>query len=297
MAVSAISSVNSKLEISTIRIWWTKITHWEFWPFSVFYFPIYFYYLWLSLRARALFFFSASNPGIDYGGMLGESKMKIFNKIPTRHKPKTVLIDPGIGLNDFLIELQKLGIGYPFILKPDIGERGWLVNKIANEKQLVTYLEKVHVPFLLQEFINMEIELGVFYYRMPNEDNGHVTSVVVKEMMKVVGDGKSSVLELLKVNVRSVITLDEIEKTSGHMFDDVPSLDEEVEVVPIGNHCRGTTFLNGNHLITNNMVQAIDSVAKEYPGFHYGRFDLRCKSIEELERGNFTILELNGCGA
>lgn len=81
------------------------------------------------------------------------------------------------------------------------------------------------------------------------------------------------------------------------MFNEIPSLDEEVEVVPIGNHCRGTTFLNGNHLITDNMVQAIDSAAKEYPGFHYGRFDLRCKSIEELERGNFTILELNGCGA
>ena len=59
--------------------------------------------------------------------------MKIFNKIPVRYKPKTALMDPGVSLNNVLIELRKQGIEYPFILKPDIGERGWLVNKISND--------------------------------------------------------------------------------------------------------------------------------------------------------------------
>jgi hypothetical protein len=32
--------------------------------------------------------------------------------------------------------------------------------------------------------------------------------------------------------------------------------------------------------------------------FYYGRYDIKCASIEDLKRGrNFYILEFNGCGA
>jgi len=141
------------------------------------------------------------------------------------------------------------------------------------------------------------LEMGIFYYRMPNEKNGRVTSIVLKEMMTVTGDGQSSVEQLLLKNPRSYITINEIEKTSGDIFNYVPETGENVEVVPIGNHCRGTTFLNGNHLINDKIHSSIDEAAKTYPGFYYGRFDLRCESIEKLEQGKFKILELNGCGA
>lgn len=278
-------------------IWWIKLTHWEYWSFNVFYFPIYFYAAWLMLKARSFFFFSASNPGIENGGMLGESKMKIFDVIPDRYKPKTTILDPDISLAEFDLELKGMKLSYPFILKPDIGERGWMVKKINNQSQLQTYLGEIKVPFLLQELVDWPVEMGVFYYRLPDQEIGQVTSIVIKEMLTVTGDGISSVETLLKTNVRSVITFKEIEKTSGEIFDYIPEDREVVEVVPIGNHCRGTTFLNGNYLINDKIHTAFDTAAKTCPGFYFGRFDIRCESIEELEKGNFLILELNGCGA
>ena len=70
-------------------IYWAKLTRWEFWPFSVFYFPVLFYWTWLVMRTRSFFFFTSSNPGIEFGGMLGESKDKIYKNIDPQYLPKT----------------------------------------------------------------------------------------------------------------------------------------------------------------------------------------------------------------
>jgi len=223
--------------------------------------------------------------------------MKIFEVLPNKYKPITLLLKPGITLKEFNDLLVKNELKYPFILKPDIGERGWMVKKISNQAQLSKYLDQIKVPFLLQEFIDWPVEMGVFYYRLPDEQNGKVTSIVLKEMMTVAGDGHTTVGELLLTNPRSVIAYKEIEKMSGEIFDYVPESGESVEVVPIGNHCLGTTFLNGNYYINDKINQAFDETAKTYPGFYFGRFDIRCESIDELEKGNFLILELNGCGS
>jgi hypothetical protein len=71
---------------------WTKLKNWDYWPLEVVYFPIFFYWLWLSIKSRSMFFFSAANPSIESGGMLGESKYKILENIPGDYKPKTFLI-------------------------------------------------------------------------------------------------------------------------------------------------------------------------------------------------------------
>ena len=69
-------------------------------------------------------------------------------------------------------------------------------------------------------------------------------------------------------------------------------------IEPIGNHSRGTMFLNDNKMISGNIEKTIDSMSKDITGFYFGRFDLRCKSYEDLEKGeNFKVLELNGAGA
>ena len=34
-----------------------------------------------------------------------------------------------------------------------------------------------------------------------------------------------------------------------------------------------------------------------YTSFYYGRYDIKCNSIEELKQGKFSILEFNGSGA
>ncbi|MDX1627770.1 MAG: hypothetical protein R3345_03670, partial [Fulvivirga sp.] len=61
-----------------------KLRSWEYWPFGLVYAPIFVYWVWLSLKARSLLYFTVSNPGIENGGMLGESKIKILDLIPEK---------------------------------------------------------------------------------------------------------------------------------------------------------------------------------------------------------------------
>src|SRR5882724_2623299 len=69
-----------------------KLKSWEYWPFGILQAPLFPYWLWLSLKARSLVFFSASNPGILMGGMFGESKFEVLEKVPASCKPTTILV-------------------------------------------------------------------------------------------------------------------------------------------------------------------------------------------------------------
>ena len=168
------------------------------------YFPVFFYYIWLIIKHRSCFFFTASNPSIDFGGMIGEKKSEIFDLIPDEFMPKTLLVERG-DLERAALEAEKMG--FPLIAKPDVGERGTWVNKIHNQQELKRYVEACPVNFLLQEMVDLPIELGVFYVKYPGKE-GRVTSIVRKDFLSVVGDGESTVNSLLEKNTRAFMTAD-----------------------------------------------------------------------------------------
>ncbi len=275
--------------------WKTRWFRWEFWPFWFFYFPVYFYFIWLSLRERSFFFFATANPTMDFGGMIGEKKSEIFKLIPQEYYPKTVLI----GECDRTKLLQNaLEIGYPLIVKPDIGERGRGVEVIHSEEELSKYSDHAKYDFLLQELVSYPLELGVFYVRFPSEEKGRITSIVSKEFLSVIGDGISSVKELLKTKERAELQLDVEHERWTHLLGRIPANGEEVIVEQIGNHCRGTMFLDATEEADKQLNNAIDQIAKRIEGFYYGRFDLKCQSFEDLRAlKSFKIVELNGVGA
>ena len=74
----------------------------------------------------------------------------------------------------------------------------------------------------------------------------------------------------------------------------MPALGESLLLEPIGNHARGTKFLNGNHLIGPELLAAFEPLCRSIEGVHYGRFDLKCASAEALLRGECQVMELNG---
>lgn len=285
-------------KVSRFARWWTRFTNFEFWSFDVFYFPVKIYYAFLALRSRSLFFFTASNPSIEFGGMLGEKKSEIFELIPDEYMPITQLFPPDASREEIMNFLSETGLSFPVIAKPDVGERGWMVSKLNSEEELDKYLTDIQVNFLVQEFIDYPVELGVFYIKVPGEPKGKVTSIVKKGFLSVSGDGKSSVKQLLEQNVRAVLQVDfnspEVQEIAG----DIPKNGEEVLVEAIGNHCRGTTFLNYNHWIDEELHLAFDHISSQIRDFYFGRFDLRCASIDSLRQAKeFKILELNGAGA
>ncbi len=189
-------------------------------------------------------------------------------------------------------------ISFPFILKPDAGERGWQVEKVGNEAELKDYLSRASYPLLLQEFIDLPAELGVLYFRYPGEEKGIINSVVMKKLLSVRGDGRSTLLRLIKRSYRARRQLKELQKKYFSQINDVIEDGKEMELVPVGNHCRGTMFLNGNYLINEKLVDVFDRLAKQQPEFYFGRFDIRVRSIGDLYEGrNIKILELNGANA
>jgi len=271
--------------------------NWEYWPFEVVYIPVMFYWLWLSVKARSPFFFSASNPGIEYGGMLGESKIKILDKIEEDLKPKTLFFESQVDESEVIRKIQEAEMKYPLIFKPDVGERGMLVEKIEDDQQTRRYVGKIDRDFLIQEFVDLPIELGVFYFRYPNRKSGRVSSIVVKDFLKVIGDGKSSIRQLILKNPRAKLQLDTLTIKYGPKLNEVLAIDEEKLLVPIGNHCKGATFLDGGKHINRKMTKSFDRIAAGIEGFYIGRFDIKCASWEDLNDGKIKIMELNGAGA
>ncbi len=275
-----------------------RLRSWEYWPFAVVYFPIFFYWLWLSLKARSLFFFSASNPSIETGGLLGESKMDILDRIDDAFKPQTLFVRASTHTDALFAQLDRHGLTYPLIAKPNVGERGWRVEKIEHWENLVNYCQSSPVDFLIQAYVDEPLELGVFYYRLPGQAQGVISSIVQKEFLTIRGNGRDCVETLIRQNERAILQLPALTKQYGPIFQNVPAAGETITLVNIGNHCKGTKFLDANHLITPELVRVFDRISQPVAGFYYGRYDLRCRSVADLYAGrHIRILELNGAGA
>lgn len=272
--------------------------HWEYWPFHAVYMPVYLFWVGLCVRARSFFFFNTSNPSIKNGGFLMESKKEIYDLIPQEYYPKTILIKSGTTKEIILDTVRAAGLSFPLIGKPDIGMRGLSVKKLENNNGIVEYAQYSKVDFLLQEFIPFEEEVGIFYYRYPQETNGHISGIVGKEFLTVTGDGVSTVEALLSKDKRFILQLPVLQKTYGQELQKVLNTGEDFLLVPYGNHARGAKFIDLSHLIDEQLTQTIDKVCKKIPGFYFGRMDVRYNTWQELKEGkNFGIVELNGAGS
>lgn len=283
------------------RIWRSnfliKLRHWEYWPFGILQFPAILYYCWLSTRARSFFFFSASNPGIEMGGMFGESKYAILRKIPEAFTANTIFIARNTPPAEVFTNMALAGLRFPVVFKPDLGERGYRVKRIYNETEAKAYIQSFKFDFLVQELVDLPLEFGVFYKRIPSQDSGNVFSIVGKEMLTVTGNGKATLQELIFLKDRAKLQWETIKINHQSQLQEIIPNGKHILLNPIGNHCLGTTFLNSNHLISNLLNTSFDQLAKQINGFYYGRFDLRCASLEDLTNGHVKIMELNGCGA
>jgi len=259
------------------------------------YIPVYLYYFLLAFKARAGGFFSAANPGITFGGLLGESKIDILNMLPKNVIPVSIFIPKGISFEGVLHKLKRAELNFPIIAKPNVGERGFLVEKISDAEELKKYLDQHHLDIILQEFIAYPEEVGVLYYRLPGKQKGHITSLTLKKFLTVTGDGYATIASLIRSSPRSRLQYDALIKKHPEWKTHILPAGQTKQLVTVGNHCRGTMFINGNEFIDEQLVSVFDKLCKEIKGIYFGRFDIRCNSLEDLKGGkNFCILEFNG---
>jgi membrane protein DedA with SNARE-associated domain len=278
---------------------WMRMTRWEFWPAWVFYGPVLLYYFWLALKHRSLSIFTAVNPAVPAGGFIGESKSQILDGLANpefvAHTCNLVAADDADQRVRLAREfMDQHGLAYPVVLKPDAGQRGSGVAVVRSDDELEAYLRAIRVDAVVQEHCE-GLEFGVFYYRYPDEERGRIFAITKKDFPVVVGDGESTLERLILFDRRAVAMAKlYLDKQVHHLWD-VPAAGERVQLVEIGNHCRGAVFLDGTDLITPAMEEAFDRVTKGFEGFYFGRYDVLVPTVLDLQQGRrFKIIELNG---
>ncbi|UGU14298.1 D-alanine--D-alanine ligase [Sinomicrobium kalidii] len=283
------------MNLLPLKLFVHKLTHWEYWPFQIVYAPISLLWIYYALRARSLFFFNAANPSIRNGGFVMGSKRNIYDLIPEEFYAKTAFIPKDTAFADLEGILEGSGIRYPLIAKPDIGLRGNAVKKIHTPDELHKYNNRAGFDYLIQEFITLPNEIGIFYVRYPGEDKGRITGIVAKELLTVTGDGVSTTRELLNGTPRFQFQLKVLQQEYGSQLDSIPEKGEQLTLVPYGNHARGAKFTDCSHMINEALTEVINDMCTRVKGFYYGRLDLMYNTVEELEKGrNFMLVELNG---
>jgi len=304
LALQFIKKLASPGSLMRLRTWVERWKHWEFWPAWLFYPPVVLYCLWLGIKYRGLRLPTAANPGIFSGGIVGESRMATLQALMDKSPGFTAdaeLLDgstPQERLNSLRKICQRRSIDYPFILKPDVGQRGVGVKLVQNEKQALVYLEHSRAPLIVQRYVQGPQEVGVFYYRFPHEPQGHIFAITEKIFPVVTGNGQSTISELIWADSRARFMANKYIQRLNGRANEVLAAGQSVRLVEAGNHAQGCIFKDGTRFCTPALAECIDSISKKIPGFYIGRFDIRYSSEEDLSAGtNFKIIELNGAAS
>lgn len=283
-----------RLLSSMKRMW-----RWEFWPMSLFYIPVVIYIIGLVVRYRGLTF-TAVNPGLPGSGFIGESKsdsLLQLQKNNTELTAKTILILQAATAEEKYKQCQEFmrryRLDYPVILKPDFGQRGIDVAIIHNSDELVSYLAAAVFDTVLQEYI-AGVEFGVFYTRQPDEENGKIFSLTHKCFPFITGDGVSRLDELISQHPRLHYMAAFLFEQHRDNLHKIPDKNEQIDVVRLGSHCRGSLFLEGQQYSTPALTKIVDHLSKQINGFYFGRYDIRAESIEAFQRGEIKVIEVNG---
>ena len=282
----------------------TRITKWEFWPAWLFYPPVTLFCLWLGVRHRGFSLPAIANLNQKNGGLVGESKISILEELMStspEHTADSYLIETGTPaerLSRIRGLFDEKTLQFPFVLKPDVAQRGAGFRKIESFNEVQDYLALVPTPLILQRYAPGPNEAGIFYYRFPQESAGHIFAITRKRFPFIVGDGQQTVRELVERDPRARLLAETYLQRFAASADHILPVGERLRLVEAGNHCQGCIFSDGGDLDSEALRAAIDRISRKLPGFFLGRYDIRYESDEQLRAGvGFTIVELNGAAS
>jgi membrane protein DedA with SNARE-associated domain len=277
----------------------SRLWRWEFWPAWLFYIPLIPWLAYLAVRHRGLTTPTAANPGIvPHGGIVGESKFEILSRLPSEWIVPSALIAPAPvpeRVAALLRTIAERGWKFPLILKPDAGQRGAGLRLVRDPEAAARYFNEHPQAILAQAYHPGPFEAGIFYYRMPGEPTGRIFSVTDKQFPVLTGDGVSTVESMIWRHPRLRMQAGTFLARMNGQAEAILPADERLPLTIAGNHCQGTLFRDGSHLITPALEETVDAVARRFDGFFIGRFDVRYSDANVLKTGHgFAIVELNG---
>jgi len=267
--------------------------------------PMVFQWLWLGLRHGSVTLPSCANPGITSGGLVGEGKLEYFAGMGPIARAVTaehigVCNHADQSIDGVIAMLAEAGLAFPLVAKPDLGWCGYGVRRLESIDNLARYMLQFprDETFLLQRLLLEPGEAGLFYMRDPGAPAGELIGVLLRALPAVHGNGRDSIGTLVAADTR----LARAASAGAHAFgvdrERVPAVGERVVLSTVASTRAGGAYLDGTHLVTPALVAAVDAVAKDMGAdFTVGRFDVRYADRTALQRGEFTIMEINGAGS
>jgi membrane protein DedA with SNARE-associated domain len=267
---------------------------WEFWSVWAAYAPLVPWFVWLGLRHRSLTVFTAANPGIYSGGLVGESKAAILRGLAASGAVAEWAL--ARDTEQAIQFIDRSNLSWPVVLKPDVGERGAGVAIVRSHQELEDYFSQSEQKVIVQEYVP-GVEFGVFYCRRSGEERGRILSITEKRLPAVNGDGETTLKRLILRDSRAVCAASAYLTRHCDAATRVPLAGETVPLVEVGSHCRGAIFLDGMQHWTPALEQRVDEISKTHEGFYFGRYDIRAASVAEFRAARFRVIELNGVAA
>jgi hypothetical protein len=277
---------------------------WEFWPANLFYIPIGLNYVRLAIKYRGLNLPTIANPGMLTGGIVGESKEEILRDLfqtSPAFTARAALIARGPA-DARMAQFERLcveqGLSLPVVLKPNIAQRGSGFRLVRAPSDARDYLGQVSGEVLLQEYAAGPCEVGIFYYRFPDQERGRIFAITEKIFPAITGDGRRTVEQLILDDSRAAIMARTYLHRHRAIRGKVLAAGERLKLVEAGNHCQGCIFRDGMHLWSAELEARIDQISRQVPDFFIGRYDVRYAEDGDILAGkNFKILELNGAAS
>jgi hypothetical protein len=267
--------------------------------------PLVVQWLWLSVQHRSLTLPSAANPRITSGGLVGEGKLEYFRGMGPLARSVTaaycaVFNDGAVPETLLTRTMRTAGLGFPLVVKPNLGLCGYGVRRLDDMAALKAYLQVFPVgeSVVLQRYLPQEGEAGITYARDPATGTGHIIGLALRYFPQVTGDGCRTVAELVADDARTRRMASSSRHECQVSLNAVPLAGQRVRLATIGSTRVGGLYRDGATFITPRLTQAIDAVARDMPDFHFGRFDVRFDSLAALASGqSFIIMEINGAGS
>lgn len=267
--------------------------NWRYWPMELLYLPLTVSIICIgSLRTGRLFYFAAANPKVPLGGFAGDSKYAIIRRIPPQLRPKTLFVSRNEQDSQQLLDRITEQFTFPIIAKPDIGEGGFLVRKLATPEDWKTYHAQHAMSYLIQECIDLPLEFSILVH----EANGalQISGITEKRYATLTGDGSSTVGQLLYRQKNTRYCRKQLRRLLGERLLEIPAAGEIVQPLQIGNWKYGALYFHRPELNTAKLTQVMKTINEQIGLFHYARYDLKCASVAALTEGRLSILEING---
>ena len=284
-------------------------SYFEFWPLWLMYLPVFFQWILLSIRHRSLTLPLIANPAVPLSGMVGVAKSFVF-EVAGDFARRWVLPWVVYEVSDKCVDIQaeqivkllsERSLSLPIVGKPNIGCRGVGVKLLQNKEELLEYLKWFPLggSIQFQQLSRWNAEAGVFYVRHPGSIKGEITSVTLKYTPYVVGDGESTLGELVGADPRAKNLQHLYTARHAERWKKVIPRNEPYQLIFAASHSRGAIFRDAGEIFHDEgFLQTLDKIFEDIPGFFYGRLDIKFNNIQSLSQGkDFEIIEINGASS